>query len=228
MPLFRSTLVRQAGKALLLAGLVVPLQTAASQSIATWSTNTTGTLGDATFSIQGGTWSDRFDRDLSTASYSAAPIGLQTIGSFDVLSSWTITFDRPIEDFRMYAALWRGSRWVDAGLNQQTDYAFSESFSIRSGMTEVINVTSNGFSTPGGTNGFHSGILAFSGPITSLTVTIRGQTDQGGLQGVTFTGSAVPVPEPASFGLLSIAGLWILTVARRRHRLVPTAAGTGN
>lgn len=202
----------------LFAGLMMPLQVARSQSIANWVTSTTGTLGSASFTISGGSWVSPEVYDISGANYAAAPLGPVNSGTFDVSSpSWTIAFDRPITDFRMYAVLWRGARYFTPSLNQQTDYGFSENLTILSGMTGVINITSTGFSTPAGTSSFYDGILAFADPITSLTVTIVGQRNIGGLQGVTFTGNTVAVPEPGSLELLAVAAVSVMVGVRRRR-----------
>ncbi len=123
----------------------------------------------------------------------------------------TITFDEAISDLNLYLYYFRGDTNPSSPEGGADQYTFDQSFSINAnfaGGTQNGNV----LDTPGV---WASGILSFSGGITSLSWTSSSAVDA---QGFTFSGTAAgsssPVPGPG--GLLAAIGL--AGVARRRRR----------
>ncbi|MGF1502644.1 MAG: hypothetical protein ACFBSD_12590 [Paracoccaceae bacterium] len=128
------------------------------------------------------------------------------------MSDWTITFDSPISDLRVYAASWRG---VFAGGPDPVEYGFSSDLSILSQDGDFTLIASDTVTT--GTSGSAEGIFEFAGPITSLTLntSATGSLAQEVTFGVDAPSEVIPLPLPAALLLTGLAGLGL--AARRRR-----------
>jgi hypothetical protein len=143
---------------------------------------------------------------LATADYAAAPLS-PALPSVDYTSSsgWTITFSDPVSDLLLYTIWWRG---VDGLSTPATfSYTFDASFAILSGETGVTQV-GGALQIPNTLWG--NGILRFSGPLTSLSVTT--DFSDGSYQALTLALGAAPEPSTLTFAglgglLLGLAGL---------------------
>ncbi len=123
----------------------------------------------------------------------------------------TINFDQAISDLNLYLYYFRGDTNPASPNGGADQYTFDQTFSINANFDGGTQ-NGNTIDTPGV---WASGILSFSGGITSLSWTSSSAVDA---QGFTFTGTAAgsssPVPGPG--GLLAAIGL--AGAARRRRR----------
>lgn len=196
-----------AGGALLLAAVTHPAQ---GQPIAAqWLTRTSGTLNGVGFTTNAPGFS-LFSTDLSGPNYAAAPLGPQQLLQYSAIDPLTITFDAPVANLRMYAAFWRGPYTGQS--DPPTTYSFSQAFSLVSGFSGIVPV-GNSFVAP--STSFHSGIIAFTDPVTSLTVTSTGATNRNA-QGMTLGTAVATVPEPPAY-LLLVSALAMLGIASRKR-----------
>lgn len=174
-------------------------------TFASWTDNGNGSLNGVNFTVvpTAGSWG--VDPVISQGDFSAST--WDNAGSQDYLGyapedNWTITFDSAVSDLSLYAYYWIGS---DFGGSAQT---LSEAFTTNANFSG-----STSGNTVDGTS-FNSGILSFSGPVTTLTVT--GGTNTGSFQGLTFAQTAGSQAVPGIGGLAAIAGVGL--VGRRRRR----------
>ena len=91
-------------------------------------------------------------------------------------------------------------------------YTFSESFSVTAGLT---GVSVSGATLDTSSVSFASGILSFTGSVTSLTITATG-TATGGFAVFTMAQSAAPPAVPGLAGLGMLAGVSLSGRRRRR------------
>jgi len=124
-------------------------------SAAVWTSATEGTINGIAFTITncGGAFLNNYD--LSTSDYSAGPLDDNETGiSYQGASDWTITFDSPVTNLKLYCIYWR------------TDtYTFDHSFNILSGTG--LSANGNILSAVS----YAEGIVEFPGTISSITVT---------------------------------------------------------
>jgi len=120
-----------------------------------WSSPTSGTLQGIPFVITNLNGTSFSSWDYTGSDFSVAPLSAnQRSSEYQGESDWTITFNTPISNLRVYARWWRTD-----------NYIFSQSFTLLSG---------SGFTISGDTlitSGWGNGIIEFVGPITSLSVT---------------------------------------------------------
>lgn len=168
-----------------------------------------GSLNGVGFTISASlVGSGPFTWDMSSNAYDNA--GTQdVINYFSSTSTFTITFDQAVSDLEMYLADWRmftGSGW--------TAYQFSESFVTNSGF---VGSTSGG-NTVDTTGDLTQGILRFTGPVTTLTVTGVGPQSSTAYSGQSFAlaQNASTPAVPGVGGLAAIAGVGL--AGRRRRR----------
>lgn len=173
-----------------------------------------GTLDGVDFSVSvtgGG------PRHLSTANLNNATwdfAGSQSYLDYNGMTV-TITFAEAVTDLSLYLYYFRGS----VGANGADLYTFSEDFTVNANFDGNGGVESSTLRTP---NYWASGVLSFSGPITSLSWTPTNEDTESAVfvdaQGFTFSGTAAgsssPVPGPG--GLMAVVGL--ARIARRRRR----------
>ena len=143
----------------------------------------TGTICDTTVTVSTVTAGINFGistSDLSGADYAAAPLSAsQERLEYGAAAEWTVTFDAPVSDLLLYTDAWRGG---GAGGPSTPTYTFDQPFTIESGLAGAT-VVGNAIEMPRPAQ--HSGIIRFSGPVTSLTVTTNA-TSTSASQGMTF------------------------------------------
>lgn len=192
-----------------LALLAVPF-TASASTFATYSDANTGTVGGVGFTMTGLS-SPAFGTPIQNLSMSGADwnnAGTQTgrVYNANTASSFTVTFASAVSGLDFYLYYFRGST---VGSNGYDSYDFGQSFTIVSGLSGLAQ-TGNSIDTS--TTLFASGIIRFSGPVTSFTVTTTGGPATGGDQGFTMAVTAVP-----GTGVAVLAGGLAATGRRRRR-----------
>jgi hypothetical protein len=116
-------------------------------------------------------------------------------------SSWTVTFNSPISNLKLYV-YWRAS-----GIGGSSFYRFDQAFSIASGSTGMTN-SGNDLNI----SGWGKGILEFSGPITTLTLSADGTSccsghtmtfasGAGGIASASGTGQVIRIDSPNLAGI---------------------------
>jgi hypothetical protein len=116
-------------------------------------------------------------------------------------SSWTVTFNSPISNLKLYV-YWRAS-----GIGGSSFYRFDQAFSIASGSTGMTN-SGNDLNI----SGWGKGILEFSGPITTLTLSADGTSccsghtmtfasGDGGIASASGTGQVIRIDSPNLEGI---------------------------
>lgn len=147
-----------------------------SQVGAIYNTSTTGTLSGTSFTLSGFNGSFIQNYDLSTSSYSSAPLSSSHPSiDYENNSNWSITFDTPIENLKLYCKFWRN-----------TEVSFNHSFTILSGSTNLQNPSGNQLNTVQ----FANGVIEFSNPITTLSLTTISGGASGSHQVLTFGGNS--------------------------------------
>ena len=173
-------------------------------TFASWTDTGNGSLNGVNFTVvpTAGSWDTPSiqNRDFS------AGTAWDSAGSLDHLNyktgdNWTITFDSAVSGLSLYTYYWRGT--AVSGTEQTLSEAFTTNANF-SGSTS--GNTLNGTS-------YNSGILSFSGPVTTLTVTGGVGTSY---QGMTLAQTAGSQAVPGIGGLAAIAGVGL--VGRRRRR----------
>jgi hypothetical protein len=124
------------------------------------------------------------------------------------VTTFTVTFASAVSGLQMYLYYFRGTGTGGAGY---TSYDFGQAFTIAGGLGSPI--TQSGTTLNTATAAFASGVITFTGPVTTLTVTATG-TATGGDQGFTFAVVPVAVPGGAGFAAAMASGLGV----RRRRR----------
>ena len=138
---------------------------AASISV-NWSDPTSGDLGGTSVTMTDLSGS-LVAFDLSGADYAAAPLSAatQTV-EYPSDNNWTATFGTPISNLRLYAVYWRGM----GGDGTPVTYTFTAPFTILSGFIGS-SVNGNSLSIPD--SGWGNGILEFTGPLSTLSVSVE-------------------------------------------------------
>jgi hypothetical protein len=193
---------------------------AAAPLFVDWTSPTAGTLGGVNVTLTGAHGAVLDASDLSTPDYAAAPGSAnQESIDYSVFSGWTITFDAPVENLRLYADVWRGGGV--SGVDD-VEYTFDHAFTILSGLAGS-STSGNTLKLPAVEFAFFDGILEFAGPITSLTVSTNLQNNAQSAILMTFgiDDAAGPAPEPSPAPLPAAA--WMGTaaaglIASRRRR----------
>ncbi|HAC62317.1 MAG TPA: hypothetical protein DCF68_01970 [Cyanothece sp. UBA12306] len=126
---------------------------------------------------------------FSDSDFSAAPPSSNEVVNYSLNSNWTATFSNPISNLLLYVVRWRGAA---TGVNTTT-YTFNQSFTILSGLGEGT-VSGNTLSFPE-ESGSNNGIIQFTGPVSSLSVSTNGINNSG--NSLTFGVQSVQsIPEP--------------------------------
>ena len=174
-------------------------------TFASWTDAGNGSLNGVNFTVvpTAGSWDTP---SIQNGDFSAGN-AWDSAGSLDHLNyrtgdNWTITFDSAVSGLSLYTYYWRGT--ATSGSEQTLSEAFTTNANF-SGSTSgnTLNAT-----------GFNSGILSFSGPVTTLTVT--GGVGTNGYQGLTLAQTAGSQAVPGIGGIAAIAGVGL--VGRRRRR----------
>ena len=134
--------------------------------------------------------------------------GQQTGLSYEAVEEYTITFDTAISDLSLYLSGWRSPAAFG-----YSSYTVSEAFSINDAFEGAVE--GNQITT---TSGFTNGILSFSDPVTSITIThaYDGGAIHNSNQSVTLAQSTTSPVVPGVGGVAVLAG--IVTLGRRRRR----------
>jgi hypothetical protein len=176
-----------------------------------WTTASTGSFASIDAAITGfaAPFLSIESHDYSGADYAAAPLspGQEDV-RYGASNDWTISLSDPVDFLFVYAQAWRGA--FTTGDDPTVRYTFDRPFTILSGFTNA-GVEGNDTLVLGDEQvDFHSGLLVFSGPLSSLSVVSDGLNESGQL--LTFA-----IPEPSTALLLGSA-LLALAVGRRCGR----------
>jgi hypothetical protein len=186
--------------------LNAPTSSSSTLSGAIWTSATTGTLNGIGFTVGSYTMSSDppslLNQNYSTADYASNPLSAtQQTSLFMSGSSWTVTFNSPISNLKLYV-YWRAS-----GIGGSSFYRFDQAFSIASGSTGMTN-SGNDLNI----SGWGKGILEFSGPITTLTLSADGTSccsghtmtfasGAGGIASASGTGQVIRIDSPNLEGI---------------------------
>ena len=186
--------------------LNAPTSSSSTLSGAIWTSATTGTLNGIGFTVGSYTMSSDppslLNSNYSTADYASNPLSAtQETSYFMSGSSWTVTFNSPISNLKLYV-YWRAS-----GIGGSSFYRFDQAFSIASGSTGMTN-SGNDLNI----SGWGKGILEFSGPITTLTLSADGTSccsghtmtfasGVGGIASASGTGQVIRIDSPNLEGI---------------------------
>jgi hypothetical protein len=190
-------------------GLATPSVASAASTFATWDVSAiTGSLNGVNFTVSGVSEAARKTGDFNTGNHNFS--GSQNYLDFlqNDSPTITITFDSAVSGLEMYLYYFRGGDPLSGGFDS---YTFSESFSITAGLAG-IPVSGSTLDTSSAI--FASGILSFTGPVTSLTITTTGSA-VGGYAGFTMAQDA---GAPAVPGIGGVAALAAIGCGRRRRR----------
>lgn len=125
---------------------------------ASYNSPTTGTLTNVPFTLTNSTNNLLSNYDLSTSDFSTNALSnSQQCIQYADSDNWTITFDTPIENLRLYCKFWR-----------TMEVSFNHPFTILSGGSGLQNPSANLLNTVE----FTDGIIEFSNPVTTLNVTV--------------------------------------------------------
>lgn len=151
------------------------------------------------------------DDNLSGPDYAAAPLGpTEVIVYWAALSDWTATFGEAIPDLRLYLRFWRGQ--IGVNVLDVFSYTFDQPFAVLSGLEDAL-VVGNTIALADTPTLFHDGIIEFTGPVSSLSVSVTAPaTPNSSDQRLTFGIDSTPVPEP------SVMALTLLSLAALRQR----------
>jgi hypothetical protein len=200
-------------KPVLVGVIVIGISSESAMAVmpADWSSVSSATLNGSTITMSGMSFGsivvDQYP--FGTAAFAGLPLPTNSeMLEYSSGDNWTATFSPPINGVYLYLDLWRGEQ--KEGADPPATYSFDRPFSVATGLSGAI-VGTDFVTLPetGGTSGFHSGAIFFSGSISSLSVVRTGQTVNG-LQVLTFA-----VPEPAGMVLIG-AGLVVSAGLRRR------------
>lgn len=118
----------------------------------------TGTLSEVPFTISDNSTHGTAPYDLSGWGFSDAPLSnSQPIFLIGADSDWSVTFDTPIPNLRLYCYSFRN-----------TTYEFSQAFTILPGSQNLQNPNNNELLT----NFPSGGIIEFTDPVTTLNLTV--------------------------------------------------------
>ena len=199
-----------------LAASLLAASTAADDvTFATWDSISAGSLNGIGFTVERLAGGD-VDGSLSNSLFAGYAYntdahgnpGPQTGVSYRAADEFTITFETAISDLSLYLAGWRSP--TKAGYSS---YTVSEDFTINDAFDGTVS--GNQITTEAG---FTNGILSFSGPITTITVTHA--YDEGAIhessQSMTLARRTAGPVVPGIGGAAALAGIG--TLGRRRRR----------
>ena len=192
--------------------LVAAAPASASLTFATYSGSNTGSLAGVGFTMSGlsnaGSGGDIQSLNMAGSDWNSVGSQQGRIYDGNGVTTFTVTFAAPVSGLQMYLYYFRGGTVGGGGHNS---YDFGQTFTITGGLSSPI--TQSGTTLTTSAVNFASGVITFTGPVSSLTVTAPGGPANGGDQGFTFAAPAA-VPGGAGLGAAALAGL----AARRRRR----------
>ena len=199
--------------------LMAGVSTASAATFVTWTSPTAGSANGITVTASYtyvGNPPSLSSFDLSGANYSPAGGASQQMVDYHAQSGITWSFSSAVTNLDLYLGFWRSSAPLTGGPTDNR-YVFSTAPTIQSGLSGG-SISGNGFVGP--STGFYSGILRFSGPLTSLTLNAP-LNASGGYQVYTlaFDGGSASVPDGASTFALLGAAIGTLGWATRRRRV---------
>ena len=204
-------------KAVILSSIFATDSALAAPVIANWTNSTTGSLAGVNFTTSGfgGPFLGLISRSYLGPNFSGGPFFTAQALQYSATDNWTITFASPLSNLQVYVDVWRGD--YNTGINDGVSlYAFNRPFAILSGMTGA-SITGNTLQLPdAGDFTFYNGIISFTGPVTSLSVSATAFNNSG--QILTFATNTT-TPEPSSVGLVLVCFIIGGSVNRRRKRL---------
>ncbi|MFZ9690918.1 MAG: hypothetical protein ACO3EP_02675 [Phycisphaerales bacterium] len=183
----------------------------ASPTFATYSGSNAGSVNGVGFTMTGLSAAG-YQPDIQSLNMSGSDwnnVGAQQGRIYDANSTttFTVTFASPVSGLQMYLYYFRGAAGGGGGY---ASYDFAQAFTITGGLGSPTTQSGTALNTP---SGFANGVITFTGPVTTLTVTATGSAS-GGDQGFTFAVVPVAVPGGAGFAAAMAAGLGL----RRRRR----------
>jgi hypothetical protein len=183
----------------------------ASPTFATYSGSNAGSVNGVGFTMTGLSAAG-YQPDIQSLNMSGSDwnnVGAQQGRIYDANSTttFTVTFASPVSGLQMYLYYFRGATGGGGGY---ASYDFAQAFTITGGLGSPTTQSGTVLNTP---SGLASGVITFTGPVTTLTVTATGSAS-GGDQGFTFAVVPVAVPGGAGFAAAMAAGLGL----RRRRR----------
>ena len=192
--------------------LVAVAPASASPTFATYSNSTTGSLNGVGFTMSCLS-NAGFGGDIQSLAMNGADwnnVGSQQGRIYDGngVTTFTVTFAAPVSGLQMYLYYFRGGTGGGGGY---ASYDFCQAFTITGGLGSPI--TQSGTTLNTSAVNFAAGVITFTGPVSSLTVTTTGGPATGGDQGFTFAAPAA-VPGGAGVAVAAITGL----ATRRRRR----------
>jgi len=186
---------------------------AASPIFATYSGADAGSLDGVGFTLSGlsnpSFGSPIQALDMSGANWNSVGSQQGSIYNADSVTSFAVTFDAPVSNLQMYLYYFRGT------IDGYSSYDFGEAFTITGGLGSPI--TQSGTTLNMGAF-FAEGVISFTGPVSSLSVTTTGGPATGGDQGFTFA----VVPEPGAAGLVAAACAVTFAAFGVRRRFLAT------
>jgi hypothetical protein len=182
-----------------------------------WADGTSGTLNGVGVTIMFSVGTVTLgNSDLSGPNFSAFPLSSsQERLQYFSRADWTVTFAQPVSGLLLYESGWRGTQ----GCTGTTcSYNFTDPFSVVSGNSSAVTVSGNSLLI--GTTVFANGILEFSGPLTTLSMS---HTDfpltNDSVQLLTLALDAPDgVPEPSSLRLAELGGISLAVMGFLRRR----------
>lgn len=197
--------------------LIAARPCAAAPIFATYSGADAGSLDGVGFTLSGLSNPDFGSPiqalDMSGADWNSVGSQQGRIYNANSVSSFAVTFAEPVSNLQMYLYYFRGGR---SGGDGYSSYDFGEAFMITGGLGSPI--TQSGTALDTATTFFAEGVITFTGPVSSLSVTTTGGPATGGDQGFTFA----VVPEPGAAGLVATACAAMVTGSAARRRFLAT------
>ncbi|MGA1400380.1 MAG: hypothetical protein ACO38P_08345 [Phycisphaerales bacterium] len=183
----------------------------ASPTFASYSGSNAGSVNGVGFTMTGLSAAG-YQPDIQSLNMAGSDwnnVGAQQGRIYDANSTttFTVTFASPVSGLQMYLYYFRGAAGGGGGY---ASYDFAQAFTITGGLGSPTTQSGTALNTP---SGFANGVITFTGPVTTLTVTATGSAS-GGDQGFTFAVVPVAVPGGAGFAAAMAAGLGL----RRRRR----------